>query len=230
STAHRVAPDWVYGLPELSAAQRESIKSAPRISNPGCYSTGAIALLAPLVRDGVLPADWPISINAISGYSGGGKAMIAEFEDSKAENYNETPFRLYALALKHKHVPEIIAHSGLSRAPIFAPSVGRFAQGMLVSIPLPLDALTSKPTLNDIKASYVRDYASSEFIQPVDGADLATLAPEALNGTNRMELFTFGDDAHALLVARLDNLGKGASGAAVQNLNLALGFAETTGL
>ncbi|MBL8587321.1 MAG: N-acetyl-gamma-glutamyl-phosphate reductase [Methylobacteriaceae bacterium] len=225
STAHRVAPGWTFGFPELTRGQAEAIAAARRVSNPGCYSTGAIALLRPLIDAGRIAPDAPITINAVSGYSGGGKSMIAAYESGTAP-----PFELYGLGLEHKHVPEIIKYSGLTRRPIFAPSVGNFRQGMLVSIPLHLDALPGKPSGEDLFATLSRHYAESRYVSvhgPSD-ADHASgkLEPEALNGTNDMQLHVFANAArgHAALVARLDNLGKGASGAAVQNLELMLGL------
>jgi N-acetyl-gamma-glutamyl-phosphate reductase len=220
STAHRVHPDWAYGFPELSAEQAAAVAAAPRVANPGCYPTGAIALLRPLVDAGMLPADFPVTINAVSGYTGGGKAMIAEFEAGTAD-----PFFLYGLGLEHKHVAELQRYGGLTRRPIFVPSVGNYAQGMLVSVPLHLDLLPGAPRAADIEAVLAARYAGSPWVG-VERADAAArLAPDALNDGNRLELRVYGNDArhHAVLVARLDNLGKGASGAAVQNIGLMLG-------
>lgn len=233
STAHRVAPDWTYGFPEMADGQREAIARAKRISNPGCYPTGFIALLRPLVEAGLVPRAWPLSVNAISGYSGGGKAMIAEFENAGAPEYTSVPYRIYAMAQKHKHVPEMKLHAGLERAPIFAPSVGRYLKGMLVEVPLPLSALPRAPKLADVHGALERAYDGERFVRVASLAEMTsmkTLDPEGLNGTNRMKLFVFGHDEEARLVALLDNLGKGASGAAVQNLNLALGLDEAAGL
>ena len=235
STAHRIAPDWVFGLPELEPGQRAAITAATRVSNPGCWSTGAIALLAPLVRSGLMAPDHPVTINGVSGYSGGGKAMIAEFEDEAAADYTQVPFRLYALTLGHKHVPEIQLRAGLTRAPLMAPAVGRYAQGMIVEIPLHLDTLTGAPSVAAVQAALEAAYAGERFVEvaSLDQARaLRTLDPQGLNGTNRMSLFVFGDEAggQVRLVALLDNLGKGASGAAVQNLNLMLGLEEGEGL
>lgn len=221
STAHRVDPDWVYGFPELSAAQEAAVAGAMRVANPGCYPTGGIALLRPLVEAGILPTDYPVTVNAVSGYSGGGKQMIAEFEPARTA----APFFLYGLSLEHKHVPELQRYSGLTRRPIFVPSVGDFAQGMLVSVPLHLDMLNGKPGLGDLEACLRAAYARSGWVR-VEAADgKARLAPEDLNGSNWLELRVFGNAAHgqAVLVAKLDNLGKGASGAAVQNIGLMLG-------
>ena len=223
STAHRVAPGWVYGLPELATGQSAAIKLASRVANPGCYASGAIALLRPLVDRGLIPSGHPIAINAVSGYSGGGKAMIAEFESGQPP-----AFELYALGLEHKHVPEIMVHAGLDRRPLFVPSVGNFAQGMLVSVPLFLDDLPARPKADDIAAAWRDHYAASRYIR-VAAADAADrLEPEALNGSNDLELRVYANEARrqALIVAKLDNLGKGASGAAVQNLRLMLGLDE----
>jgi N-acetyl-gamma-glutamyl-phosphate reductase len=226
STAHRTAPGWVYGFPELSAEQAAAVRSARRVANPGCYPTGAIALLRPLVDDGLLPADHPVTVNAVSGYSGGGKSMIEAYEGGRAP-----AFELYGLGLEHKHLPEMQVHARLTRRPIFVPSVANYRCGMLVSVPLHLDALPGRPRPADLHAALARRYAGSPWVSVV-GVDPAAkgfdrLEPEALNGGNRMELRVFGSDAHrqAVLVARLDNLGKGASGAAVQSLEMMLGLA-----
>ena len=235
STAHRTASGWAYGFPEMAAGQRAAIASGRRISNPGCYPTGFIALVRPLVAAGLIPPDWPLSVNAVSGYSGGGRSMIAEFEDEAAANHTKVPFRLYGLDLMHKHVPEMQAHAGLARRPVFAPSVGRYRQGMLVEVPLMLDVLPGAPSLADLQACLADAYAGERFVEVASleaARGLKTLDPEGLNGTNRMRLFVFGAEGagQARLVALLDNLGKGASGAAVQNLNLALGLPEHAGL
>jgi N-acetyl-gamma-glutamyl-phosphate reductase len=221
STAHRVAPGWVYGLPELTAEQGALIKTAARVANPGCYATGAIAILRPLVDAGLVPADFPLTINAVSGYSGGGKAMIAEFASG-----NAPAFELYALGLEHKHVPEIVTHSRLARLPLFVPSVGDFAQGMLVSIPLHLDDLPAKPQAQDFEAAWRDRYGNDGHIRVAMAVADAILEPESLNGSNDLELRAYVNEArrHAVLIAKLDNLGKGASGAAVQNLKLMLGL------
>ena len=221
STAHRVAPGWVYGFPELVAGQADTIRSARMVSNPGCYATGAIALLRPMVDAGVLPATFPVTINAVSGYSGGGRTMIEDFEGGRAPS-----FELYGLGLEHKHVPEIMAYSKLERRPIFVPSVGNFRQGMLVSVPLHLDELPGQPKLADLREVLNDHYAQGEHIVLAQSNE-SRLEPESLNGTNQMELRVLGNDArrHAVMVAKLDNLGKGASAAAVQNLELMLGLA-----
>ena len=235
STAHRTAPGWTFGFPEFAPGQRAAVAAASRVSNPGCYSTGAIALLAPLVRDGLLPADWPVTLNAVSGYTGGGKAMIAEFEEVGGPTFTQAPYRIYATTLQHKHVPEIQKHAGLTHRPLFAPAVGRYAQGMIVEVPLQLWAMPGTPTPGQLHASLAAAYAGERFVtvaDPAEAAAVKTLDPEGLNGTNRMKLFVFGNAANgqARLVALLDNLGKGASGAAVQSLNLMLGLPEAAGL
>jgi N-acetyl-gamma-glutamyl-phosphate reductase len=225
STAYRVAPDWTYGFPELAPDQAYNIRAGRKVSNPGCYPTGAIALLRPLVDAGLLPADHPVTINAVSGYSGGGKQMIEGYEAGTSP-----AFQLYGLGFAHKHVPETQLYSHLTRRPIFVPSVGNYRQGMLVSVPLHLDDLPGKPTGADLQASLAKRYAGSEYIAviPLDDAAIKAgrIEPEALNETNRLELYVFSSEAHrqAVLVARLDNLGKGASGAAVQNMRLMLGL------
>ena len=235
STAHRVAPGWTYGFAESEPGLRAEIAASTRVTNPGCWSTGAIALLRPLVRAGVVPADWPVTIHGVSGYSGGGKAMIAEFEDVGGPTYTEAPYRIYGTSLEHKHVPEIIARVGLGHRPLFAPAVGRYAQGMIVEVPLQLWALPSRPALADLQAVLDEAYAGERFVEvasPAEAAAVKTLDPEGLNGTNRLRLHVFGNakEGQARLVALLDNLGKGASGAAVQNLNLMLGLDEAAGL
>ena len=226
STAYRTAADWAYGFAELTPDQGEKIAAAKRVSNPGCYPTGALGLLRPLIAGGLLPASAAITINAVSGYSGGGRQMIDSFE-GRAPAPAGNGFFLYGLELAHKHRGEMRVHSGLDHTPIFVPSVGRFAQGMLVSIPLPLWALPKTPDARTIHQALSDYYASQRFITvaPFENRP-ANLDPEALNGTNRLELFVFDNPAEesALLVARLDNLGKGASGAACQNIDLMLGL------
>jgi len=234
STAHRTDDDWVYGFPEMQYDQRAAIASAKRVSNPGCYSTGAIALLRPLFLADLLDPYWPVTINAVSGYSGGGKSMIAEFEDETSPTYTTAPFRIYALGLGHKHVPEIEKYGCLDGPPLFAPAVGRFRQGMIVEVPLQLRGFKyGRPTLAHIHDALTAAYAGERFVEVapwLEAKAMKTLEPEGLNGTNRMRLFVFGNDEQARLVALLDNLGKGASGAAVQNLNLMLGLDEAAGL
>jgi N-acetyl-gamma-glutamyl-phosphate reductase len=225
STAHRVSPGWVYGFAELEPAQRDAVARAERVANPGCYPTGAIALVRPLVDAGLIPADYPISVNAVSGYSGGGRSMIEAYEAGTAPS-----FELYGLGFEHKHVPELQKYTGLTRRPIFIPSVGNFRQGMLVSVPLHLDLLPGKPRAADLEAALLKHYQGGGLVTVVptirDGRKTERIEPEALNDTDRLELFVFQHDSynHAVLVARLDNLGKGASGAAVQNIQLMLGL------
>ena len=221
STAHRVAPGWVYGFPELSSHHGAAVKSAHRVSNPGCYATGAIALLRPLIDAGALPADFPLALPSVSGFSGGGRTMIEAYEAGTAPLHEA-----YALGLTHKHVPEIMLHGGVSRRPIFIPSVGNFKQGMLVQMPLHLDTLPSKPSLADLNAIYAKHYAGSEWVTVQPASSDGKLDATALSDTNSLEIRVFGNDEHkqAVLIARLDNLGKGASGAAVQNLKLMLGI------
>ena len=231
STAYRVAPGWTYGFPELAPGQREAVAGSKRVSNPGCYPTGFLGLVAPLVRAGLIPKDQPMTVNAVSGYSGGGKSMIAEFEAGGGA----PPFRAYGLSLTHKHVPEMTKHAGLSGPVLFAPAVGAYRQGMLVEVPLHLSALPSSPSIEVIHGALVEAYEGQTFVEvaDLDETDAMTgLSPEGLNGTNRLRLHVFGDrdGEQARLVALLDNLGKGASGAAVQNLNLMLGLDESSGL
>jgi len=221
STAHRTAEGWVFGFAELASGQREAIAKARRVSNPGCYSTGAIALARPLVDAGLVPKDFPLIIPATSGYTGGGRSMIEAFEKGEAG-----PFEIYGLTLEHKHLPEIAKYAGLTRRPIFIPSVGNFKQGMLVELPLFLDELPARPKLADLHAALARHYAGSEWVTVEPATDGGRIEPTALNDSNKMELRVYGNEAQrqAVLVARLDNLGKGASGAAVQNLKLMLGL------
>jgi len=223
STAHRVAPDWVYGFAELDKDQSRAIAGAKHVANPGCYPTGAIALIRPLVDAGLLPPDTALTINAVSGYSGGGRTMIEAYEAGTAPS-----FELYGLSLEHKHIPELFKYSGLTRQPIFVPSVGSFRQGMLVSIPLHLDALPGSPCPSKLELALDQYYAGCELVSVAQqpAAAMTRLAAEPLNGTDRMELYVFGSSElrQAVLVARLDNLGKGAAGAAVQNIRLMLGL------
>ena len=221
STAYRVNPDWVYGFPEMLPGQDARVAQAKRVSNPGCYPTGAIALIRPLVDAGFLPADYPITVNAVSGYTGGGKSMIAAHDATGGP-----PFELYGLGLEHKHVPETQLYGGLTRRPIFVPSVGHYARGMLVSIPLHLDTLPGKPTGADLRAALEKHFAGCEYVKVVDTIGGGKIEPEDLNNTNLLELRVHTNEKHrqAVLVARLDNLGKGASGAAVQNMELMLGL------
>lgn len=221
STAHRTAPGWVFGFPELDAGQAVAVQQAERVANPGCYATGAIALIRPLVDAGIVPKDFPLILPAVSGYSGGGRTMIEAYEAGTAPL-----FEIYGLHLKHKHLPEIMKYTGLSRRPVFTPSVGNFRQGMLVQLPLHLDLLPGQPTAAQLQDALTRHYAGSPWVTVEPVGDSTSIDALALNDTNKMELRVFGNEEfrHAVLIARLDNLGKGASGAAVQNLELMLGL------
>jgi N-acetyl-gamma-glutamyl-phosphate reductase len=221
STAHRTAAGWVYGFPELSAGQADAVRHAQRVANPGCYATGAIAILAPLVSAGLVPADFPVCLPSVSGYSGGGRQMIEAYEAGAAPAYEQ-----YALGLKHKHIPEIMAFTGLTRRPLFIPAVANFAQGMIVNLPLHLDLLPGKPAAADLERVLTRHYAGSTWVSVEPAGPDGKLDALALAHTNKLEIRVFGNDeaAHAVVSARLDNLGKGASGAAVQNLELMLGL------
>ncbi|MGL4976214.1 MAG: N-acetyl-gamma-glutamyl-phosphate reductase [Bosea sp. (in: a-proteobacteria)] len=221
STAHRVAPGWVYGFPELTFGHAKAVAKAKLVSNPGCYPTGGIALLRPLVDAGSMPKDFPVTVNAVSGYSGGGKSMIEAHEAGRAPS-----FELYGLSLEHKHLPELQLYSGLSKRPIFVPSVGNFRQGMLVSIPLHLDQLQGKPRAADLEAVIEAHFRGNAFVRTLPAEANGKIEAESLNDTNFLELRVFGNESRrqAVLVAKLDNLGKGASGAAVQNIKLMLGL------
>ncbi len=223
STAHRVHPDWTYGFPEMVPGQAEQIVGARKVANPGCYPTGAIALIRPLVDAGLMPPDYPVTLNAVSGYSGGGRALIEAHERDGGP-----AFELYALGLEHKHIPETEKYAGLSRRPIFVPSVGHFRQGMLVSVPLHLETLPGRPTGTDLRTVLESRYAGCGYVRVVSPDPSGKLEPEALNGSNRLELSVHANEKRrqAVLVARLDNLGKGASGAAVQNLRLMVGLSD----
>ncbi|RMX04304.1 N-acetyl-gamma-glutamyl-phosphate reductase [Corticibacter populi] len=225
STAHRTAPGWIYGFPELVPGQAEAIAKASRVANPGCYATGAIAMLRPLVDAGIVPHDFAVHLPAVSGYSGGGRAMIEAYEAGQAP-----AFELYALGLTHKHIPEIMACAGLTTRPLFTPSVGNFRQGMLVQLPLQLDTLPGQPTAEDLHdalaAHYARTNTPGQYVRVLAPDGSGKLDALALNDTNLLEVRVFGNEQYrqAVVVARLDNLGKGASGAAVQNLQLMLGL------
>ena len=225
STAHRTAPGWVYGFPELAPGQKAAVQAARRVSNPGCYATGAIALIRPLIDAGLIPADFPMCLPAVSGYSGGGRSMIESYEAGTAPL-----FEIYGLGLAHKHLAEITRYTGLTRRPIFIPSVGNFRQGMLVELPLHLDQLPGKPAAQDLRHALVAHYAGSEWVTVEPATADGKLDAAALRDTNKLELRVYANDGstdgfqHAVVVARLDNLGKGASGAAVQNLKLMLGL------
>ncbi|MBU3078922.1 N-acetyl-gamma-glutamyl-phosphate reductase [Sphingomonas quercus] len=230
STAHRTAPGWAYGFPELEPGGAAAIAGSTRISNPGCYPTGFLALVRPLVRAGIISVDLAVTVNATSGYSGGGKAMIADFEDPSAPGATGTGFRIYGLDLAHKHVPEMRQHAGLTHSPLFAPAVARSYRGMLVEVPLPLAYLNGG--VREIRQTLGDAYSGSRLISLQERPESGTLTLERCASTDRIELFVFANEAagQVRLVAALDNLGKGAAGAAVQNGNLALGLNETAGL
>lgn len=230
STAYRTAADWTYGFAELEPGQAAAIAEAARVSNPGCYPTGFLALVRPLIRAGLIPHDFPLSVNAVSGYSGGGRSMIEEFE-GKGANPTDTAFRPYGLALAHKHVPEMQKHARIVNPPIFMPSVARTYRGMVVEVPLPLYAFTRKPSVESLE-NVLRDaYRDSPVVQVLP-ADVPTVAIEENAGTDRLSVRVFGNDEtrQARLIATLDNLGKGAAGAAVQNLNIMAGLDPIAGL
>ena len=227
STAHRTAPGWVFGFPELALGQLAAVQGADRVANPGCYATGAIALLRPLIDAHLLPVDYPVTLPAVSGYSGGGRPMIEAYEAKDGPIGTHAPaYELYALGLSHKHLPEIMKYTGLMRRPVFMPAVGNFREGMLVELPLHLDLLTTKTTLADLHQIYADHYAGSPWVSAQPATDDNKLDPLGVNHTNQLEIRVFGSDEHrqAVVVARLDNLGKGAAGAAVQNLELMLGL------
>jgi N-acetyl-gamma-glutamyl-phosphate reductase len=227
STAYRVHPDWAYGFAEMDASQAEKIRSARYVANPGCYPTGAIGLIRPLRMAGILSEDQPITVNAVSGYTGGGKQMIAQIEDEQNPEHIDSPHFLYGLPLKHKHVPEMKIHGMLKRAPLFSPSVGKFPQGMIVQVPLYLDDLQSGASLESVHAALAAHYAGQSIVEIVP-LEVSTKLPRVnaveLAGKDTMKLYVFGHEGgeHINLVALLDNLGKGASGAAVQNMDLML--------
>lgn len=227
STAFRVADDWAYGFAEMDREQADKIRAARHVANPGCYPTGAIALIRPLRAANLLPDGYPVSVNAVSGYTGGGKQMIAQMEDQSREDAISANNFLYGLTLKHKHVPEMRTHGLLYRAPLFSPSVGRFPQGMIVQVPLFLDDMATGTTMESIHAALVAHYAGQDIVSVVsleESAKLGRIDAEELAGKDTMKLFVFGTPggSHVNLVALLDNLGKGASGAAVQNMDLML--------
>ena len=225
STAHRVADGWTYGFPELVG--REAIAAATRVSNPGCYPTGFLALVAPLVRAGLLPADWPYTVNAVSGYSGGGKALIQRFEDD-----GDIAFRAYGLGLGHKHIGEMQRYAGLTHAPLFAPAVIAAHRGMVVEVPVPLAAMPMAGSPDVLRLALVDFYTGSALVTVHDEPRDELLLRCSMQPSDRLDLWVFGsaDGSQARLVAKLDNLGKGASGAAVQSLNLMAGLPETAGL
>jgi len=235
STAHRISDGWVYGFPEYEQDQAGKIASARRVTNPGCYAITAISMLHPLISSNVIPADLPITINAVSGYSGGGRQLIASFEDESTDTYTTTPYFAYGLGLDHKHNPEINHWGGTTHPVLFTPSVGRYRQGMLVQIPLQLWALENAPSAAEIHAALASHYAGCRFVTvpPIaETAEMTKLNPEGLNGTNELRIHVFANEKtkQAVIVGLIDNLGKGASGQTVQNLNLMLGVAEGTGL
>ena len=233
STAHRAVDGWAYGFPEYDEGHRDVMRGSARISNPGCYAITSVAMLHPLVAAGLIPADYPVSINAVSGYSGGGKSLIAAFEDPGAENHTDSTIYAYALALQHKHVPEIQRWSGLGHEPLFVPSVANYRQGMLVQVPLALWHLPGTPTAADLHAALAAHYDGERFVTvaPLEEG-VATLDPEELNGTNELRLHVLHNDrtGQAVVAGVIDNLGKGASGQAVQTLNLLIGADESEGL
>ena len=232
STAHRTAEGWIYGFAELEPSQAAAIAGAARVTNPGCYPTGFLALVRPLVRAGLVPVDFAFSVNATSGYSGGGRNMIEEFEDEAKRGFTRSAFRAYALGLQHKHVPEMQKHARIEHAPIFLPSVARTYRGMVVEVPLPLHALPRKPSLLAIETALREAYKDSPVVRVLDADDAQFVAIEEEAGTDRLTLRVFGnaERGQARLVATLDNLGKGAAGAAVQNLNIMAGLEPTAGL
>ena len=233
STAHRTAAGWAYGFAEMEPGQRAAISGSSRVSNPGCYPTGFLALMRPLTRAGLIPENFPVTVNAVSGYSGGGRPMITEFQDKDAASFTETVFRTYGLSLQHKHVSEMQAHARLSHPPIFAPSVGRFYRGMLVEVPLNLWALKGHPSVHHVHEVLAETYCAEPLVDVASLEDgHATLDAEILAGSDLLKLFVYGNETRgqARLIAALDNLGKGAAGAAVQNLNIMTGRPETEGL
>ncbi len=227
STAFRVHPDWAYGFAEMDKAQAAKIRDSRHVANPGCYPTGAIGLIRPLVEAGILPAAYPVSVNAVSGYTGGGKQLIAQMEQADHPEHIDAPHFLYGLTLKHKHVPEMQVHGKLARAPLFSPSVGKFPQGMIVQVPLFLGDLEKGATIESVHAALAAHYQGQEIVTVMplaDSSKLPRVNAVELAGEDTMKLYVFGTPGgeHVNLVALLDNLGKGASGAAVQNMDLML--------
>lgn len=231
STAHRTEEGWVYGFPELSPEQRDAVRTARRVANPGCYATGFIALIHPLVKLGLLPPDAPLTVHALSGYTGGGKKTIAQYEAADRDPELDSP-RHYAVTLSHKHIPEMVKMCGLTKKPIFMPIICDFPQGMVVAVPLFSDQLKGKPSLDALRKAYGDFYAGSRFVtvRPADAPACGFIGSNNLAGTNELQIFVCGNEEQIMLSARLDNLGKGASGAAVQNMNLMLGLEETAGI
>ena len=236
STAHRIADDWAYGFPEMTTHQTDAVAAATRVANPGCYPTGSIVLTRPLVDAGILPKDFPMTVNAVSGYSGGGKGLIARMEDASREDAVDSAHFGYGLTLAHKHVPEMKVHGGFDHAPLFTPNVGRFRQGMTVEVPLQLWALPGTPGIDALRDTLAARYEGCRFVSVATAEETAAhtglLDSEDLNDTNNLRLYVFGnaETGQAVLAAQLDNLGKGASGAAVQNMNIMLGLDEAAGL
>ena len=235
STAHRIHKDWVYGLPEMGREQRERIRDSKRVANPGCHSTGFILLVYPLIKLGILPRDYPLTCTSVTGYSGGGKSLIAKYEDENAPDSINSP-KPYGLNLKHKHLPEMKVIPGLDYEPVFLPIVANFYKGMAVSVPIAVRKLNRKASAEDVQKMMDEFYKDEKFIRVMPYGDDSLLEdgkflnPEACNDTNRVEISVFGHEEQILLTARFDNLGKGASGAAVQNMNIMLGFDEDIGL
>jgi N-acetyl-gamma-glutamyl-phosphate reductase len=235
STAHRTDKDWVYGLPELGREQREHIRNAARVANPGCHATGFILAVYPLIQKGILPKDYPVSCTSITGYSGGGKKLIARYEETRSIDDINSP-KPYALKLQHKHLPEMKTVAGLDYPPVFLPVAANFYNGMAVSVPLATRMLNNKFSAADIREVLAEFYADEMFVHVMAYNDISLLDengffnPEACNGTNNVEVFVFGHEEHIIIMSRFDNLGKGASGAAVQNMNIMLGLDEAAGL
>jgi N-acetyl-gamma-glutamyl-phosphate reductase len=235
SSAHRICDEWIYGFPEYNLKQSEKIANARRVTNPGCYAVAAVSMLYPLIISHILPHNFPATIHAVSGYSGGGKKLITEFEDKSSPNYTNDTFRIYSLDLEHKHISEIQAFSGLSMPPIFVPSVGRFRQGMIVQVPLFLEAIAGKPSIDLIVGKLEEHYKNRRFISvnaSSENKNISAMNPEICNGTNEIKIFVAAnkDKNQVVLFGILDNLGKGASGQALQNLNLMLGLDESYSL
>ena len=231
STAHRTADGWVYGFPELGEERREAIRTSKRVANPGCYATGFISLMYPLVKLGLLSPEEGIAVHAVSGYTGGGKKTIAVYEAKEREAELVSP-RHYAVTLEHKHIPEMMQVCGLKRKPIFMPLICDFPEGMVVTVPLYLGSLAGKQTLESLRKAYVDFYTGAKFVsvRPPEAPACGFIGSNNLAGTNDLQIFVCGNEEQVMLSARLDNLGKGASGAAVQNMNIMLGFDEETGL
>ena len=234
STAHRTDDNWVYGIPELSAEHRKNVETAKRLSNPGCFATGFNMLMYPLVKEKILPADYPVTCHAVTGYSGGGKTLIERFESEENSAKLNSP-SFYALGLQHKHLPEMQKHSGLLNSPLFTPIISKYYRGMTVAVPLYADNLKTKMSASEINAFYNNYYKGLNFVKvmPIniqDEFEWGYMNAESCNFTNNLEILVFGDERQILVAARLDNLGKGASGAAVQNMNIMLGLDETCGL